>query len=107
MLQHHNLKSSEIETIQYTYLHLAWIFLFRTTIPQNEEEAMAYDKANSASVKIYTNGSSIEGGIGSAATLYIKNTLQQSPQFYLGSDEHHMVYEARQVGLTLGVALLQ
>ena len=68
---------------------------------------MAYNKANSTSIKIYTDGSSIKGGVGAAATLYINNTLWRLLQFYLGPDEHHTVYEAELVGLTLGAALLQ
>ena len=53
-------------------------FITKTTILQSEEDAKKYDKNNSATVKIYTDGSSIEGGIGVAATLYINNTQRQS-----------------------------
>ena len=82
-------------------------FITKTTILQSEEDAKKYDKNNSATVKIYTDESSIEGGIGAAATLYINNTHCRSLQFHLGSDKHHTVFEAKLVGLMLGAALLQ
>ena len=59
------------------------------------------------SVQIYTDGSSIDEGVGSVAVLYIYNTPQQMLKFYLGSEDHHTVYEAKLVGLTLAAGLLQ
>ena len=41
------------------------------------------------------------------AVLYINGTLQQALQHHLGSEDHHTVYEAELVGLTLAAALLQ
>ena len=68
---------------------------------------IAHDKANMASVRIYSDGSRINDRIGAAAVLYINNSMQQSLQYHLGSDKHHTVYEAQLVGLTLATALLQ
>ena len=59
------------------------------------------------SVKIYTNGSSIDGGVGAAAVLFINDTAWQSLQHYLDPEKHHTVYEAELVGLILAAALLQ
>ena len=33
--------------------------------------------------------------------------MRRSLQYHLGSDKHHMVYEAELVGLTLAAAILQ
>ena len=59
------------------------------------------------SVKIYADGSSIDGGVGVAAVLFVNDTAWQSLQHYLGSEKHHTVYEAELVGLILAAALLQ
>ena len=107
LLQSHIVRAGDIETICPSHLHPTWIAPFNTCIHQDEETATAYDKANTASVKIYTNGSSIDRGVGAAAALFINNTAQQSLQHYLGSEKHHTVYEAELVGLILAAALLQ
>ena len=60
-----------------------------------------------ASVRIYSDGSGIDGGVGAAAVLYINNSMRQSLQYHLGSDKHHTVYEAELVGLTLAAGILQ
>ena len=59
------------------------------------------------SVKIYSDGSSINGGVGAAAVLYINNTPHHTLQHHLGSDKHHMAYKAELVGLILAAELLQ
>ena len=68
---------------------------------------MAFDKANEALLKVYSDGSSIDGGIGTAATLYINGTQCQMLQYHSGSEEHHTVYEAGLVGLILAATLIQ
>ena len=74
LLESHSLKAGEIETIYPARLHPTWSAPFSTVISKNEEDAIAYDKANPASVKIYSDGSSIDGGVGATAVLFINNT---------------------------------
>ena len=81
--------------------------LHSTHIHQDEEATITYNKANTASVKIYADGSSIDRGVGAVAVLFINNTPQQSLQHYLCPEKHHTVDEAELVGLTLAAALLQ
>ena len=107
LLQSHKLKAGDIETIHPSCLHPSWTAPFSTLIHQGEEAIIAYDKASTASVKLYANGSSIDGGVGAAAVLFINDNPQQSLQHYLGPEKHHTVYEAELVGLTLAAALLQ
>ena len=107
LLQFHGLKAREIEIIHPTRLHPSWTTPFNTLIHQDEEAAIAHNKVNTASVQIYADRSSIDGGVGAAVVLYINNTIQQSLQHYLGREEHHTVYEAELVGLTLAATLLQ
>ena len=75
LLESNSLKAGDIEIIRPARLHPSWVPPFSTFIPQNEEAAIAYNKANMASVQIYTDGSSIDRGVGAAAALYINDTL--------------------------------
>ena len=61
---------------------------------REERKTTHWTKADPASIKIYIDGSSIDGGIGAAAVLYTNNTLRELLQHHLGSDRHHTVYEA-------------
>ena len=45
--------------------------------------------------------------MGAAAILSINGVLRQASQHYLGSEEHHTVYEAELVGLILAATLIQ
>ena len=99
----HNL----LETIHPTCLHPNSTLTFSTFIPQNEEAAIAYDKAITVSIQIYADGSSINGKVGAVAILYVNKTPQKSLQYYLSLEDHHTVYEAELVGPILAAALLQ
>ena len=106
LLQAHNLKAGELETIHPNRLHPAWAPPFHTSL-QNEEEVIAFNKANAASIKIYSDRSSTKGCVGAAATLYINGIQHQVLHHHLGSKEHHTVYKAEIVGLILAGILLQ
>ena len=107
LLQAHNLKSGELETIHPNHLHPAWAPPFHTSILQNEEEAIAFDKANVSLIKIYSDGSSTKGGIGVATIFYINGLQSQALHHHLGAKEHHTIYKAEIVGLILVATLLQ
>ena len=107
LLQAHNLKAGELETIHPNHLHLAWAPLFHTSILQNEEKVIAFHKANAALIKIYSDGSSTKGSIGAAAILYINGMQHQVLHYHLGSKEHHTIYKAKIVGLILVATLSQ
>ena len=76
LLQSHKHQASNSEIIQYSHLHPAWNLLARITIPQSKEDAIAYDKANMASIRIYSDRSSIDGSVGAATVLYTNNSMQ-------------------------------
>ena len=107
LLQAHNLKAGELETIWPNQLCPAWTPQFNTTILQVEEATIASNKANKASIKVYSDRSSTEGSVGAAAILYINGTQHETLQHHLGSEEHHTVYEAKLVGPILAATLIQ
>ena len=56
--------------------------------------------------KVYTDGSSFEGGVGAAAILYKNNQIMKICQYHLGSSTEHTVYEAELIGIILALFLL-
>jgi ribonuclease HI len=57
-------------------------------------------------VKIYTDGSGMEGKIGAAAALYRGGEVKAKLHYKLGSQKHHMVYEGEAIGAVLGAKLV-
>ena len=53
-------------------------------------------------VKVFTDGSGMEGKIGAAAILYQNGRMKTKLQYQLGSQQHHTVYEGEGVGAVLG-----
>ena len=57
-------------------------------------------------VHVYSDGSGFEGGIGASAILYLKDQHIKMLRYYLRTDQEHTVYEAKGVGLVMGLHLL-
>jgi hypothetical protein len=58
-------------------------------------------------IRVYSDGSGFEGGIGASVQLFIKDRLAKVLRCYLGTDKEHTVYEAEGVGLAMGLHLLK
>ena len=57
-------------------------------------------------VRIYSDGSGYEGGIGASALLFINDRQVHSLKYYLATSLKHTVYKAKGVGLLMGLHLL-
>ncbi|QRV81841.1 RNA-directed DNA polymerase from mobile element jockey [Ceratobasidium sp. AG-Ba] len=79
----------------------------KVTIAKTREEAIEFEKTTTADIKIFTDGSMKDGGVGAAAVLIREGAEDRTLKAYLGSDEEHEVYEAEIVGLQLGLHLLE
>ncbi|QRV80136.1 Reverse transcriptase from transposon X-element protein [Ceratobasidium sp. AG-Ba] len=79
----------------------------QVTIAKTREEAIEFERTTTADVKIFTDGSMKDGGVGAAAALVRHGAEDRTLKVYLGSDEEHEVYEAEIVGLQLGLRLLE
>jgi ribonuclease HI len=81
---------------------------FSTSIADSRHEAIEEAKKlhTTRQVRIYSDGSLYEGGVGASAVLYLGNRFQKSLTYHLGPEHHHTVYEAEIVGLLLGTHLL-
>ena len=69
---------------------------------------MAEEHDNNPEIKIFTNGSGLEGQAGAAAVLFGRGNPRPHKvlKFHLGSLEEHTSFEGKAVGLLLGVWLL-
>jgi hypothetical protein len=66
----------------------------------------AFYAAQQYKIRVYTDGSSRNGGVGAAATLYIGDSPRKTIHYHLGAASNHTVYEAEAVALVLGLHLL-
>jgi ribonuclease HI len=57
-------------------------------------------------VKVYTDGSGMDGKIGAAAVLYHNGRRKTHMHYKLGTQAQHTVYEGEAVGALLGVKLI-
>jgi ribonuclease HI len=98
----------EIETITPSRRSPGYTPSFKTVIPPSKEDALPLAILSNATapIRIYSDGSGYEGGIGASALLYIKERLVKVLRVHLGSSLEHTVYEAEGVGLILGLHLL-
>ncbi|KNZ77262.1 hypothetical protein J132_05972, partial [Termitomyces sp. J132] len=56
---------------------------------------------------VFCDGSGYEGGIGASAVLFVDEKEKSNLKYHLGSSTEHTVYEAKIVGICLGLHALQ
>ena len=98
----------EIEIINPVRRSPGYSPTFNMLIPPSKDAALTFANLTNTTVpvRVYSDGSGYEGGIGAAALLYINDRLVRSLRFYLGTSLEHTVYEAEGVGILMGVHLL-
>jgi ribonuclease HI len=103
-----NANPNDIESIPPSRRSPGYSPSFKTVIPLSKEDALPLAVISNATspIRIYSDGSGFEGGIGASALLYIKERLVKVLRVHLGSSLEHTVYEAEGVGLLLGLHLL-
>jgi ribonuclease HI len=76
-------------------------------IPKDKKDSKRVDAQAKEVIKVYTDGSLHNGGVGAAAILYRAGKRPRILKLYLGTAEQHTVYEAELVGLLLGIHLIK
>src|SRR5271168_2650149 len=99
-------RHKRIETIDTLRKPPNWRQPFETRIPDMEEEALALNNDNMDDIKIFTDGSGLNGHIGAAAILTRGFHPYIIARHYLGPETKHTVYEGECVGQLLGLHLL-
>ena len=103
-----NIVSSQVKTILPIRRSPSYATLFSLVILPNKDKALPLTLLTESVAPVCVNSdrSGFEGGIGSSAILYIKDQLVKILKFYLSSEKEHTVYEAKGVGLAIGLHLL-
>jgi len=97
----------EIEKIPPIRKHPHWESAIKTVIPENKDQAEARELNNEADIRVYSDGSGYEGGVGAAAVLYRGFRPVKVLRYYLGTLDKHTVYEGECVGMMLGLELIR
>jgi ribonuclease HI len=95
-----------METIDTLRKPPNWRQPLETIIPDSEEEALTLSNDNSDDIKLFTDGSGINGHIGAAAVLTRGFHPFIIARHYLGPETEHTVFEGECVGQLLGLNLL-
>jgi len=83
-----------------------WRPSFPTCIPNSRSKAIEEDGESHAEVRVYSDRSSVDGGIRAVAVLYRDGSERRMLRVHLGSDEEHTVFEGELVGLLLATELI-
>lgn len=101
-----NLQPDEFEVIgEYMPSHKRKPVV-RAVVHDSKEEAARFDRTNRAAIRLYSDGSARDGGVGAAAALFRNGRAPKMLQLHLGSTEDHTVYEAELAGMRLATELL-
>ena len=100
-------RMEKIEAVRYPP---HWEPAHLVDIADSKEEAAASEErwARREGLRVYSDGSELEGGVGAAAVLYNEQTKKWTAlRLFLGPAEEHTVYEAETVGAVLGTELVR
>ncbi|KAG1879044.1 hypothetical protein F4604DRAFT_1507954, partial [Suillus subluteus] len=95
-----------METIEPVRHYPKWNPDVDIRIAKKPEEAYLEDTLVKEELRVYSDGSAIEGGVGGAAVLMEGDKMVDKRRLYLGRVEEHTVYKGEIVGMILAVELL-
>jgi ribonuclease HI len=84
-----------------------WTPDVEVSIATKEKDAIREDKQANECLRVYSDGSAVDGGVGGAAVLMRGKRMIRGKRFYLGSETEHTVYEAEMIGMILAVEILR
>lgn len=97
------LKPNLLEKIAATRQGPKWEPGVAIRIAGNKEE----DGGDRSYIKVYMDGSGVEGQIGTTAMLYHDGILRSKRRMRVGSVKHHTVFEGEGIGMILGLELIR
>ncbi|KAJ3518307.1 hypothetical protein NMY22_g13741 [Coprinellus aureogranulatus] len=86
-----------------------WTPPFNSHIDATREESIEAEKDDPAQVKVYTDGSAIDGQVGAAALLYIANETEprRTLHLHLGPKSRYSTFDAEWAGALMATWLLK
>ena len=101
------IRTNNIEIVNTIAKHPTWRNHIKTIIAKTREEAEQSAKDDKSDIRIYTDGSSHDGGVGAAAILMQGIHLVKIARYHLGRDTKHTVYESECTSQILALKMLQ
>ena len=101
------IRNNSIETINTISKHPTWQNEVKTVIAKSREEAEQLIKDDESNIKIYTDGSSLNEGVGATAVLIQGIRPARIVRHHLGRASRHTVYESECIGQILALKMLQ
>jgi ribonuclease HI len=80
---------------------------FTISIPKDKDESVTEDAQATEMVKVYSDGSALNGKVGVAAIICRTGEPTRKLHYHLGPAEQHTVHEAELVGMLLGLHLIK
>jgi len=106
LLNEFKLNPHDMETITPIRHYPKWEPDVDRQVAQSPEAAIIEDTIAQEDIRVYSDGSAVDGGVGGAAVLMRGDEAIRKKRFHLGSEKEHMVYEGELVGMILAVELL-
>lgn len=103
----YTMKNTNMEKIETTPRNPGCKPRIEPRIAENRREGIEMDRRDDNDIKIYTDGSGHDGGIGAAAVLYHGFKQAEVARKYLGKEDEHTVFEAECTGQLLALQLLK
>ena len=95
-MHRYNIKPQQIEIIKTVHHDLNWRPNIKIKIAENFKDAIKDSETDNPDIKVFTDGSGMNGKIGAAAVLYRNGRMKAKLCLQLGSEQQHMVYEKLQ-----------
>jgi ribonuclease HI len=101
-----NIKPKLMETIAVVRYSTRWKPGVTMLIAETVNDAIQGMQQDNLDVKVYTDGSGMEGKIGVAAVLFRGGRKKASSRYKLGPQSHHTEYEGESVWMILAIKLM-
>jgi len=76
-------------------------------VAEDRAAAVIEDAIANEDLRVYSDGSAVDGGVGGVAVLMRNDEVVRKKRFCLGSNQEHTVYEGKLVGMILAIELLR
>lgn len=100
------IKPEKMEEVKAVRFGANWESTMARSMRSSKDKVMEAEKEDSARWKVYSDGSGIDGKIGTAAVLFCDGVEVRSCRLHLSAADNHTVYESEGIGGSLGVGLL-
>ena len=102
----YNIDPNIVEKISAVWFDPKWNPDLAIQIMPTTEIALQEELTDRTNIKVYSDGSGIDGKIGSSVVLF-RGEVKRKLRYQLGLDKHHTVYEGEGIGMVLGLELMR